>query len=46
MFADSPGKRTYEDYIDGLTLNAKRRGDYLITVSNILIEDLQGLVDA
>ncbi len=46
MFADSAGRRTYEDYVDGKTLNAKRRGEYLITVSNILIEDLQSLVDA
>ena len=44
LFTDGPGRRSYEDYIEGRGLNATRRAQYLITVANILIEDLEGLV--
>lgn len=45
LFAEGAGRRSYEDFVDGKGLNAKRRAQYLIIVSDLLIEDLQGLVN-
>jgi putative iron-regulated protein len=47
--ADGPGDRPYTDYVTGASgtaANQDRRAEYLLTVSGILREDLQGLVDA
>lgn len=46
MFATGPGRRSFEDYIVGETLNADRRGEYLLVVSDLLIKDLTWLVEA
>ena len=46
---DGPGDRPYTDYVvgdSGTASNQDRRGDYLTTVSDLLVENLQTLVDA
>jgi putative iron-regulated protein len=44
---DGPGARPFTDYVDGGTAaNQERRRDYLRTVSDLLVENLQTLVDA
>ena len=45
LFADGTGRRSYEDYVVGKTLNADRRAQYLIIASELLIDDLKGLVN-
>jgi putative iron-regulated protein len=45
---DAPGNRPYTDYVtdgSGTAENQDRRGDYLLTVSGLLVEHLEGLVD-
>jgi putative iron-regulated protein len=47
--ADGPGNRPYTDYVTdgtGTAENQERRGQYLTTVSDLLLENLQSLVDA
>lgn len=46
LSADGPGTRPYTDYIDGMADNADRRGMYLQLVTDLVVEDLSGLVDA
>ncbi len=46
LSADGPGARPYTDYIDGMADNADRRGMYLQLVTDLVVEDLSGLVDA
>jgi putative iron-regulated protein len=41
-----PGSRPYTDYVDGKSKNAARRRAYLNTVTDLLIDDLDGLVKA
>jgi putative iron-regulated protein len=46
---DGPGNRPYTDYVTdgtGTAANQERRGQYLTTVSDLLLENLQSLVDA
>ena len=44
--ADGPGERSFEDYIDGKAANADRRRQYLLAVTELLIDDLRYLVKA
>jgi len=46
LYVDGPGQRSFEDYVEGKAPNAKRRGQYLLIASEILLDDLQYLVDA
>jgi putative iron-regulated protein len=49
LSADGPGARPYTDYIppaNGTAANQQRRGHYLLTVMELLVEDLQQLVQA
>jgi len=41
-----PGNRSFEDFIDGKAPNADRRRQYLNVVTELLIDDLNGLVKA
>ncbi|MGN6827451.1 imelysin family protein [Paucibacter sp. M5-1] len=41
-----PGKRSFEDFVDGKAPNADRRRQYLAVVTDLLIDDLQGLLKA
>ena len=41
-----PGDRSFEDYVDGKTPNADRRRAYLLTVTELLLDDLNFLVKA
>lgn len=41
-----PGNRSFEDYVDGKTPNADRRRQYLLVVTELLIDDLRYLVGA
>jgi len=41
-----PGNRSFEDFVDGKRPNADRRRQYLTVVTELLIEDLAGLVKA
>lgn len=41
-----PGKRSFNDYVVGVGKNADRRAQYLLTVSEMLIEDLTKMVNA
>ena len=46
---NGPGNRPFTDYVTGTTgtaANQDRRGQYLTTVSDLLVENLQTLVDA
>jgi putative iron-regulated protein len=46
---DGPGNRPFTDYVTGAmgtAANQDRRGQYLATVSDLLVENLQTLVDA
>ncbi len=44
--ANAPGQRPYTDFVNGGTAsNQIRRGIFLLTVSEILLEDLQYLID-
>jgi putative iron-regulated protein len=44
--ANGPGKRSYTDFVDGKSKNAARRRQYLRTVTQLLVEDLDGLAKA
>jgi putative iron-regulated protein len=49
LSADGPGDRPYTDYVtggDGTAENQDRRGEYLLTVSDLLLDHLSGLADA
>src|SRR5262245_19904566 len=48
MSADGPGARPFTDYMltDGTNANQDRRGQYLATTSELLLDDLGGLVEA
>lgn len=46
LYADSPGRRPYTDYIPGNKANADRRGQYLLAVVDMLIDDLTYVYDA
>ena len=41
-----PGNRSFEDFVDGKALNADRRRQYLNVVTELLVDDLSGLVKA
>jgi putative iron-regulated protein len=41
-----PGNRSFEDFVDGKRPNADRRRQYLAVVTELLIDDLAGLVRA
>lgn len=41
-----PGNRSFEDFVDGKAPNADRRRQYLNVVTELLIDDLNGLVKA
>ncbi|MCX2861075.1 iron-regulated protein [Paucibacter sp. PLA-PC-4] len=41
-----PGNRSFEDFVDGKAPNADRRRQYLAVVTDLLIDDLQGLLKA
>ncbi|WP_221392606.1 imelysin family protein [Dyadobacter sp. NIV53] len=44
LYADSPGKRAYTDYVVGGTgLNQARRGQYLKIVTDLLVKDLEAV---
>jgi putative iron-regulated protein len=44
--AGGPGNRSYEDFVDGKRPNADRRRQYLLVVTELLIDDLNYLVAA
>jgi len=46
LYADSPGRRPYTDYVKGSKANADRRGQYLLAVVDMLIDDLTYVYDA
>ena len=39
--ADGPGDRSFEDYVDGKAPNADRRRQYLLAVTDLVIDDLR-----
>jgi putative iron-regulated protein len=41
-----PGNRSFEDFVDGKAANADRRRQYLMVVTDLLIDDLGSLVRA
>lgn len=41
-----PGSRSFEDFVDGKAANADRRRAYLVTATELLIDDLSFLVKA
>lgn len=41
-----PGNRSFEDFVDGKAPNADRRRQYLTVVTELLVDDLSGLVKA
>ena len=41
-----PGNRSYTDFVDGKAPNADRRRQYLKVVTDLLVDDLDGLVKA
>ncbi|PWJ58008.1 putative iron-regulated protein [Dyadobacter jejuensis] len=44
LYADSPGKRPYTDYLEGGTAaNPVRRGQYLTIVADLLVKDLKSV---
>lgn len=43
---DGPGERPYTDFVPGEGRQAERRGTYLLTVADLLVEHLEGLVAA
>ncbi|MEJ7929818.1 imelysin family protein [Ramlibacter sp. AN1015] len=45
-FDDGPGRRDFQDFVDGKAPNADRRRRYLQTVTELLVDDLQSLVKA
>lgn len=46
LFTAGAGQRSFEDFVPGVGRNAERRGQYLSIVTNLLIDDLAGLVKA
>ncbi len=49
LSADGPGARPYTDYVtgdDATASNADRRGAYLVTVADLLVENLSAVNDA
>ncbi|ENO88650.1 imelysin family protein [Thauera linaloolentis] len=46
LSADGPGNRAWTDFVDGKAPNADRRRAYLQIVTDLLIEDLDGLVQS
>lgn len=46
LYTDGPGRRAYTDFVDGKAPNADRRRQYLKVVTDLLIDDLAGLVEA
>jgi putative iron-regulated protein len=44
--ADGPGERPFDDFVDGKAPNADRRRQYLSVVTELLVDDLDGLVRA
>lgn len=45
FYADSAGRRSFEDYVVGRGLNAERRAAYLTIAADLLVDHLQGLVN-
>ena len=41
-----PGRRSVEDFVDGKAPNADRRRQYLVVVTDLLVDDLASLVQA
>ncbi|AUM01147.1 iron-regulated protein [Rhodocyclaceae bacterium] len=46
LYEDSPGRRAWTDFVDGKAPNADRRRAYLKVVTDLLVKDLAGLVEA
>lgn len=46
LYEDGPGRRAYTDFVDGQAPNADRRRAYLKVITELLVKDLAGLVDA
>jgi putative iron-regulated protein len=46
LSATGPGNRPYTDFVDGKSKNAGRRRLYLKTVTDLLVDDLESLVQA
>ncbi len=46
LYEDSPGRRAYTDFVDGQAPNADRRRAYLKATTELLVNDLAGLVEA
>lgn len=42
--ANGPGERAYTDFLDGKSPNADRRRQYLKVITDLLVDDLNGLV--
>lgn len=43
---DGPGRRGFEDFVDGKAANADRRRQYLVLATALLVDDLESLVQA
>jgi len=46
LYEDGPGRRAWTDFVDGKAPNADRRRAYLKVVTDLLVKDLAGLVEA
>ncbi|HEY8355844.1 MAG TPA: imelysin family protein [Ramlibacter sp.] len=46
LYADGPGRRSADDFVDGKAPNADRRRRYLVTITQLLVDDLGTLVKA
>jgi putative iron-regulated protein len=44
LSASGPGNRAYTDFVDGQSPNADRRRQYLKVITDLLVDDLNGLV--
>lgn len=44
LSASGPGNRAYTDFVDGKAPNADRRRQYLKVITDLLVDDLNGLV--
>lgn len=46
LYADGPGRRSADDFVDGKAPNADRRRRYLVAITQLLVDDLGTLVKA
>ena len=44
--ANGPGKRSWNDFVDGQAANADRRRDYLKIIADLLVEDIASVAKA